>query len=109
MKAKFDSVVFATRRLAEVRAFYENVLGLAVAKIECGAEDANDRYVNFKVEGGLLGFETGLEMQSARVVLRVPDLRAELERLSVAGVRPSSSGARWAIVRDPEGREIILE
>lgn len=84
-------------------------MGLKIATIEKGAPDADERYVNFEIVGGLLGFETGKDVQSARVVLTVDDLVAELERLAGKGVTPAQTGKGWAIVKDPEGREIILQ
>jgi catechol 2,3-dioxygenase-like lactoylglutathione lyase family enzyme len=105
-----DSIVFRTRNLAGVRAWYSGTLGLKVAVLrknnrEFPDEDA--RYVNFDAGNGvLLCFETGLEVDRARIVLRVPDLPAAI---AARGLQPAQSGDNWAIVRDPEGREVILQ
>jgi catechol 2,3-dioxygenase-like lactoylglutathione lyase family enzyme len=106
-----DSVVFETPDLARVRAFYADVLGLRVGTFhKDGRElpDESDAYVNFDT-GALLCFEKGDTAQLGTIVLRVHDLAAALETLRSRGVSPSRATATFAIVRDPDGREVILQ
>lgn len=101
-----DSVVFRTQRLAEVRAWYESVLGLRAATLDDGREDADARYVNFRSGNVLVGFETGSDVDRARLVFFTGDLAA-LKRGLKAPV--ATEGKGWLIVKDPEGREVILQ
>lgn len=106
-----DSVVFETPDLARVKAFYAGVLGLRVGTLrEDGSalSDESDTYVNFDT-GALLCFEKGDTAQLGTIVLRVTDLPAALETLESRGVEPIRATAAFAIVHDPDGREVILQ
>ena len=107
-----DSVVFRTRNLEAVRHWYEQEFGLRVGTIERDgktAPDADARYVNFRSGDVLIGFETGDEVDRARLVFMSDDLAALKRELASKGVRPSAEQGTWCIVKDPEGREVILQ
>jgi catechol 2,3-dioxygenase-like lactoylglutathione lyase family enzyme len=104
-----DSVVFRTRDLALIRQWYSSVLGLKVARLDDGREDADGRYVNFRSGKVLIGFETGAEVDRARFVFMTGDLEAARRELAKKGVIPSEGQSDWMIIRDPESREIIVQ
>jgi len=107
-----DSVVFHTPRLEVVRAFYLEQVGLKIGTYEKGGRtvpDEDESYVNFDVGGVLLGFERGFTAETGTVVLKVDDLEAVLGRLAARGIQPERRDGPWAMIRDPEGRGIILQ
>jgi catechol 2,3-dioxygenase-like lactoylglutathione lyase family enzyme len=106
-----DSVVFETPDLARVRAFYADVIGLRVGKFHKDGRqlpDESDTYVNFDT-GAMLCFEKGTAAQLGTIVLRVTELPSALEALAAHGVNPVRATAAFAIIRDPDGREVILQ
>ncbi len=107
-----DSVVFATRDLSKAREFYGRKMGLKVATYdEEGREVADEGpgFVNFRCGETLLGFEKGDAAEMATLVLKVHKLEAVLALLDEEGVRVGRRKDNWAMIRDPEGREIILQ
>jgi catechol 2,3-dioxygenase-like lactoylglutathione lyase family enzyme len=109
---KLDSVVFDTADLSATRRFYAEVLGLAVGTFERDGKtlpDESDRYVNFKVGDTLLGFEAAQTAQTGTIVLQVESLPEALAAVAAKGVRPHKARENFAIIRDPEGRELILQ
>ncbi|MEK7468145.1 MAG: VOC family protein [Planctomycetota bacterium] len=109
---QIDSVVFRTRDLAEVRRWYELVLGLRVGTFErdgITVRDADARYVNFQSGNTLIGFETGNEVDRARLVFIVGDLEQTKREVTARGAIISLQRDNWFIVRDPEGREVLLQ
>ena len=112
MIRRLDSVVFDTRDLPAIRHFYGEVLGLAVGSFERDGRmvpDESASYVNFDVGGTLLGFETANTAQVGTVVFQVDGLPALLADFSAKGVTPVKTHQTFAIIRDPEGREVILQ
>lgn len=109
---RLDSVVFETPDLPRLRRFYTETLALRVATFERGGKtlpDESESYVNFEVGGTLLGFERGKAAQLGTVVLAVDELDALLAELARKGVKPERARANFTIIRDPDGREVILQ
>jgi catechol 2,3-dioxygenase-like lactoylglutathione lyase family enzyme len=108
---RLDSIVFETPDLARVRKFYVDVLGLRVGTYEKAGKtvpDESETYVNLNIGGTLLGFERG-EAQTGTIVLVVEDLKSTLEALKQQHIAPKKTGPNFAIITDPDGREIILQ
>jgi catechol 2,3-dioxygenase-like lactoylglutathione lyase family enzyme len=108
---RFDSIVFETPDLARLRKFYVEVLGLRVGAYEKAGKsvaDESDSYFNLDIGGTLLGFERGVT-QTGTIVLALSDLKAALAELAAKGVKPTRAAANFAIIADPDGREIILQ
>jgi len=106
-----DSVVFDTPDLARVRAFYSGVLGLRVGthrRDGIAVPDESDTYVNLDT-GALLCFESGAAAQTGTIVLRVTDLPGLLGSLRTQGIEPTRERPGFAIIVDPDGREVILQ
>ena len=109
---KLDSVVLATDDLVAVRAFYRDLLGLRVGTLQKegrSAPDESDTYVNFDCGGFLLGFEVGGAPHLATLVVKVDDLPSVLSDLAAKGIQPERKMPAFAVIRDPEGREVILQ
>ncbi len=112
MNLRFDSVVFNTRDLPRVRAFYRDVLGLKVGTFEKEGRqlpDESAKYVNFCAGDTLLCFEIGDSVETGTIVLACADLvaaKAELERAKVKLVKDHPA---FLIIHDPDGREVILQ
>src|SRR5688500_11921907 len=107
-----DSLVLATDDLAAVRAFYRDALGFRVGTFEKDGKtvpDESDTYVNFDCDGMLLGFELGGAPQLATIVVKVESLESTLSDLAAKGIAPERTKPSFAVIRDPEGREIILQ
>ena len=112
MIAKLDSLVLDTDDLAAVRDFYRDALGFRVGTFEKDGwtvPDESDTYVNFDGAGLLLGFELGGSPQLATIVVRVQELEAALAELAAKGISPERRQPSFAVIRDPEGREILLQ
>ena len=108
---RLDSVVFETPDVARARKFYVDTLGLHVGTfVKDGATvaDEDEKYFNLEVGGTLLGFELG-QTQAGTIVLMVDDLKAALDELADRQVKPTRQAANFAIIADPDGREIILQ
>ena len=109
---KLDSLVLATDDLAAVRAFYRDALGFRVGTFEKDGKtvpDESDTYVNFDCNGVLLGFELGGAPQLATIVVKVDRLESVLADLATKGITPERRKAEFAVIRDPEGRELVLQ
>ncbi len=109
--SNLDSVVFDTPDLSRVRAFYTGVLGLRVGthrRDSITVPDESDTYVNFDT-GALLCFESGPVAQTGTIVLRVSDLPGLLGSLRAQGIEPMRERPGFAIIADPDGREVILQ
>lgn len=81
---------------------------------EVDLTDAANGFALLKV-GGRLSLKQGEPNPgNSRLVFRVDDLDAELERLSLAGVKAegnlkvSDEGYRRAVFRDPDGHAVVL-
>lgn len=88
-----------------------DVLGLRIGTCEKYGRtvaDENDSYFNLDLGGTLLGFEQGVP-QTGTIVLKVIDLPVTLAALAAQGVSPRKSTADFAIISDPDGRELILQ
>jgi catechol 2,3-dioxygenase-like lactoylglutathione lyase family enzyme len=108
---RLDSVVFETPDVARARKFYVDVLGLRVGTYEKAGKkvaDESETYFNLDVGGTLLGFERG-QTQTGTVVLAVKNLMSMLEALKQQHIAPKKTGPGFAIITDPDGREIILQ
>ena len=57
----------------------------------------------------LLGFEHGGAPQLATIVLNVENLDSTLGGLSDKGISPERRQPSFAVLRDPEGREVIFQ
>jgi catechol 2,3-dioxygenase-like lactoylglutathione lyase family enzyme len=109
---KLDSVVLATDDLAAVRAFYRDALGFRVGTFEKDGKtvpDESDTYVNFDCDGVLLGFDLGGAPQLATIVVKVDRLEPVLAELAAKGILPERTKPTFAVIRDPEGREVLLQ
>ncbi|MCC6574068.1 MAG: hypothetical protein IT462_09765 [Planctomycetes bacterium] len=112
MNLRLDSVVFSTRDLPRVRAFYADVLGLKVGSFEKDGKvlpDEGPKYVNFKAGDTLLCFETGDSVETGTIVLACPDLAGAKAELARAKVKLVKEHPAFLIIHDPDGREIILQ
>lgn len=103
--------MFETPDVALARKFYVDVLGLHVGTFVRDGKtvaDEDDNYFNLDVGGTLLGFEKG-QAQQGTVVLMVEDLPSALADLKVHGIEPVRQAANFAIIYDPDNRELILQ
>jgi catechol 2,3-dioxygenase-like lactoylglutathione lyase family enzyme len=108
---RLDSVVFDTPDLARTRKFYVDTLGLRVGtymKNGKSVADEDGSYFNLNIGGTLLGFESG-QAQAGTIVLAIEDLKSTLEGLKQHHIAPKKTGSNFAIITDPDGREIILQ
>jgi catechol 2,3-dioxygenase-like lactoylglutathione lyase family enzyme len=108
---RLDSVVFETPDLARLRKFYLDVLGLRIGTYEKTGKtvaDEDSNYFNLNIGGTLLGFESG-QAQAGTIVLAVEDLPATLADLKKLHIAPGKAAPNFAIITDPDGREIILQ
>jgi catechol 2,3-dioxygenase-like lactoylglutathione lyase family enzyme len=116
MKFTFDSVVFQSDRLEEIRAFYERKLGFPTGTYEKNGErvpDYSDSYVNYHIGGGLVGFEQGqgesAESSIGDLVIRVSEFDAFKAKVKQAAVPIVKENEFFFMVNDPEGRTLIFE
>ena len=113
MEFKFNSVVFNSSRLPELRAFYEGKLGFLTGTFEKNGErlpDFSDSYVNYHVGGGLIGFETdGAEMGVGDIILSVSNFDGFREKVKSVGVPIVRESNFYFMINDPEGRTLIFE
>lgn len=108
---RVDSVVFETNKLNDVRRFYEHVLEMPIARyIKQGleVEDVSERHVNYRIGKALVGFEIGDRTDTGSLVLRVEDL-SEARSALTARTNLVKNRDFFIVVRDPDGREIIIE
>jgi len=117
MQFTFDSVVFNSSRLKELRAFYEDKLGFQIAsqnKDGVITPDVSASYVNYQVGGGLIGFEHE-EVESSSgptigdIVLRVSDFDAFKNRVRRNEIPIVKENRFFFMIKDPEGRTLIFE
>jgi hypothetical protein len=110
---KLNSVIFHTSRLPELRSFYEETLQLPTGtyvRENQTVPDYSDNYVNYYLEGGLLGFETDTTRTDVgTVVLNVPDFDGLRLRLAGLGMKILESNDNYFKIKDPEGRSLIIE
>lgn len=115
MSFTFDSVVFNSARLNEIRAFYEGKLGFPTGTYEKNGEvvpDYSDTYVNYHIGGGLIGFENedGVSTPSVGdIVLRVSDFDAFKLKVKQTAVPIIKENPFFFMINDPEGRTLIFE
>jgi catechol 2,3-dioxygenase-like lactoylglutathione lyase family enzyme len=115
MKFKFNSVVFSTNRLAEIRKFYEGKLGFPTGfYMKDGKQipDYSDRSVNYHIGGGLVGFEVeddSTPPSSGDLVINVGDMDEIKSRIEKAGIKILKDTPAFLIIKDPDGRSIIFE
>lgn len=112
MDLRLDSIVFNTRDLPRVRAFYADVLGVKVGTYEKDGKtlpDESATYVNFRAGDTLLCFETGENVETGTIVLACPDLAAARTALKLRGVSIAREHPAFVIVKDPDGRDVILQ
>lgn len=112
LEYRLDSVVFSTNQLSTVRDFYLNKLGLAIGTYEKDGKaipDENDKYVNFHCGETLICFEVGEKTERGTLVLLVENLSSVISELEKKKVTPRKRAQNYAIIVDPEGREIILQ
>ena len=108
---RLDSIVFETPDLARVRKFYVDTLGLRVGTYEKAGKtvsDESETYFNLNIGGTLLGFEHG-RAQTGTIVLKINDLATTLAELKQNHIAPRKSASNFAIITDPDGREVILQ
>lgn len=115
MTFKFNSVVFSTNQLPEIRAFYEGKLGFPTGYYLKNGErvpDLSDRSVNYHIGGGLLGFEMedALTPPSAGdLVINVSDIDEFRSRVENSEIEILKSTPAFFIIKDPDGRNLIFE
>lgn len=119
MKFTFDSVVFHSNRLDEIRAFYEGKLGFPTGTYEKNGKqvpDYSDSYVNYHVGGGLIGFEHEHNKDAASIrpsigdlVIRVSDFETFKATVKQAGIPIVRENQFFFMISDPEGRILIFE
>jgi predicted enzyme related to lactoylglutathione lyase len=111
----FKDIAFVLYPVADVkksRAFYEDILGLAVTA------NWSDQWVEYDIGGGTLAITTADEKhhagaKGACVGLEVIDLDGMISRLKEKNVAITdgpfdSPVCRGCAIRDPDGNEVIL-
>jgi catechol 2,3-dioxygenase-like lactoylglutathione lyase family enzyme len=110
---KLNSVIFHTNRLSDIRAFYEDKLGLPIGtyvKNGLTTPDYSNDYVNYHIEGALLCFEfDSNKTETGTVVINVKDFGAFRKRLEQNGIIVVGGNERYFKIKDPEGRTLIIE
>jgi len=119
MKFTFDSVVFHSNRLEEIRAFYEGKLGFPNGTYEKNGEsvpDYSNSYVNYHVGGGLIGFEQEHSKDAGNtkssigdLVIRVTDFDSFKAKVKQATIPILKENQFFFMINDPEGRTLIFE
>ena len=110
---RYSFVAVTTRDLAPCRAFWSDQLGFPVTKEEPGhyfIVDAGGLRLCVDSEDGVLHRRGGTDPV---IGLKVRSLASTLKALEKRGVRLSqgpTKGSRgaWAVVRDPDGRSVVL-
>jgi len=105
-------VALTTRDLARARRFWVDALGFPLLQDEPGhfMVDAGGVRLCVDTADGDLHREGSTDPV---VGLRVPSLEAALAALAKRGVRPEkgptpSRGGSWALLRDPDGRGVVV-
>ena len=116
MQFKFNSVVFSSIRISELRAFYEGKLGFPTGTYQKNGEtipDFSESYVNYHVGGGLVGFEQEQGENAAAgngdIILNVSDFDRFREKVKAAGIPIIKENSFFFAIKDPEGRTLIFE
>jgi catechol 2,3-dioxygenase-like lactoylglutathione lyase family enzyme len=119
MKFKFNSVVFTSSRIPELRAFYEGKLGFPTGTYEKNGErlpDFSETYVNYHIAGGLIGFEHEhgkdaefTETSRGDIILNVAAFDAFREKVNAAGIPIIKEHKFFFMISDPDGRTLIFE
>ena len=115
MGFRFNSVVFTTKNLSAIRAFYEGTLEFPTGTYQKNGDtlpDFSESYVNYHIDGGLIGFE--IEEASkppgvGDIVIKVSDFTALRIRLENSGVKILKSNPAFFMIQDPESRTLIFE
>jgi predicted enzyme related to lactoylglutathione lyase len=110
-----ESIAFLTYAVSDIKAardFYENILGLKLAR-ESGGEWFEYDLADTTFAISTADMEHPVPVRGAVVALEVSDLEAEIARLHKVGVSfrqeiTETSICRFAIVLDPDGREVII-
>lgn len=111
----FDSVIFHSKNIKELRKFYEGKLGFPTGTFEKNGEryaDFSDSYVNYHIGGGLVCFEYEAEAEETGIgdlVLRVSDFARFKEKVRAAAVPIVKENNFFFMIKDPEGRTLIFE
>lgn len=108
---RLESVILTTKDLQSIRDFYTSVLRLQVGAYEKDGilvEDADDDYVNFEINGMIIGFHRSREVGLGSLVFLV-DLEEFRTRLTLNGQVPFKDKNGWIRLKDPDGRTIILQ
>jgi len=110
---KLSSIIFHTSKLSDIRAFYEEKLGLPTGtyvKENKTVPDYSESYVNYHIDGGLLCFETDTNRTDVgTIVLNVPDFAAFRSQIEKSGIQILGGNADYFKIKDPEGRSLIIE
>lgn len=109
---RLNSFIYYTADLPTIRRFYADTLGLEVGTYEHDGKivpDESPTYVNFNLGGTLLGFEAAKAAETGSIVFEVESVEQAVAGLAQMGIQPEKRTDKFAIIRDPEGREIILQ
>lgn len=116
MKFTFDSVVFHSNKLSEVRAFYEGKLGFSIGTFEKNGEqlpDHSESYINYQVGDALIGFEKeDSEIPQSSIgdlVIRVSEFETLKSKVKQAAIPIVKESQFFFMINDPEGRTLIFE
>lgn len=113
----FDSIIFHTAQLIEVRKFYEDLLGFPTGTYEKNGEvlpDFSATYVNYHIGGGLICFEQISNSQPSTpdigdIVIRVSDFNLFLQKVKSAHIPVLKESSFFFMIHDPEKRTLIFE
>src|SRR5687767_15066153 len=106
-------IAYAVKDLATARRFYEEILGLTLAR------SFNDDWFEYDVGGTTFAItSTGTDycppVKGALIGFEVSDLEGEVSRLRRLGVKfkreeiSESAVCRYVIVFDPDGTEVLI-
>jgi predicted enzyme related to lactoylglutathione lyase len=113
MRVLSSRVLISGRDFARSRRFYEDTLGLDIAR-EYGTGGVVTGVVYFLGGGFLELTATGPPPTGVRLWIQVPDVAAEAERLAALGVTVRQPATRmpWGLIEcwaeDPDGVELRL-
>jgi catechol 2,3-dioxygenase-like lactoylglutathione lyase family enzyme len=113
MKTKnLSSITFHSANLEKIRSFYVDILTLSVNSYkegDLGVTNEGPGHVYFNLNNALLCFEKGDHIDLGSVVIQVEDLVSALAELRAKEVYIVRSSFNYILVKDPDGRSIILE
>ena len=108
-----NSVIFHTRRISDLRDFYEGLLNLPTGTYVANnstVADFSPDYVNYHLGSTLLCFEYNEQKSETGTIIFNTDRFAELrEELKKQGVQIRIENKSFFQIEDPEGRQIIIE